>query len=121
MLREVGVPVTFVESEKSALAGVAAAQRDARRMLFVATGGCFGWLESRDEGPSTPLSDFNYFAWERRAVTIAFDGNGKENPDVRTALTPAGDAFIRPGCIGKNRQFERTQSKQPRRHIYEFE
>ena len=51
LLAEVTVPVVLVEAEKSSLALTALAARTERRILPIATGGCWGWRGKVGVGP----------------------------------------------------------------------
>src|SRR5438034_518430 len=67
LLKDLTVPVVFVEAEKSALALTALAVRRGRRLLSIGTGGCWGWRGKAgiEPGPNGereeargPLPDF---------------------------------------------------------------
>jgi len=95
LLKDVSVPVIFVESEKSALALATLAARQGRRFLAIATGGCWGWSGKTGikSGPSGereevrgPLSDLCLIALEQeRLAIIVFDSNTATNPHVMVA------------------------------------
>ena len=94
MLSDLTVPVVVVESEKAALAVTALGMRSGRRLLAIATGGCWGWRGKTGiaQGPKGereeergPLPDFHLLAWRGRKVLIAFDSNVASNPKVRRA------------------------------------
>lgn len=94
LLADQSVPVVIVEAEKSALAITALAQRNQRRLLVIATGGCWGWrgqvgIESDAAGQRVPvkgtLPDFDLIEWRGRDTTICFDANASDNPQVRAA------------------------------------
>jgi hypothetical protein len=96
LLSDATVPIAFVESEKSALALTALADRHRRRLLAVATGGCWGWrgktgIEAGPNGERVevkgPLPDFGLLRLSGRKVLLAFDSNVISNPRVRDACT----------------------------------
>jgi hypothetical protein len=94
LLADVSVPVVIVEAEKSALALTSLAARVGRKILAIATGGCWGWrgkagIEIEPDGgrhdARGPLPDFDRVKWPGRTVMIALDTNAKTNPQVRAA------------------------------------
>jgi hypothetical protein len=94
LLRDVNVPVVIVEAEKSALALTALAARASRKLLAIASGGCWGWRRnigkrSRPDGDSEPQTgpspDLDFIAWQRREVIICFDSTATSNSKVRRA------------------------------------
>jgi hypothetical protein len=94
LLTDTSVPVVFVEAEKSALALVAAAERARRRILPIATGGCWGWRgrigKTTDAAGARvdekgPLPDIGHVSWPGRAVVILFDANAATNEKVQAA------------------------------------
>jgi hypothetical protein len=94
-LADPSVPVMMAEAEKTALALAALAERCGRRMLIVATGGCWGWegKVGLEQGPDPgersekrgPLPDFGLVTWPGRPTLIAFDSNVATNPKVQQA------------------------------------
>jgi DNA-binding CsgD family transcriptional regulator len=95
LLADTSVPVVIVEAEKSALALAALAERCGRRMLALATGGCWGWKGKtgfaagpgpgeRDETRG-PLPDCCLVTWHSRQTLILFDSNVTLNPKVQQA------------------------------------
>jgi len=78
----------FVESEISAIAVAALAERNKRKILPIGTGGCNGWV-SQVKGHdgeklySTPLPDLDCCIGT--TVNIAFDSDAASNPNVRLA------------------------------------
>ena len=91
LLSDRSVPVVFVEAEKSALAITALAARTGRRLLVIATGGCWGWRGKIGIEPDPyggreevrgPLSDLDRVDWVGRKGIIAFDSNAATNPNV---------------------------------------
>jgi predicted P-loop ATPase len=94
LLKNIGVPVLFVEAEKSALALAALAWRSRRPYLIVATGGADGWKRKREkklmpngeaEYISGPSPDLDLIHFQGRAVLIVFDSNATTNEKVRKA------------------------------------
>ena len=94
LLAEVTVPVVLVEAEKSSLALTALAARTERRILPIATGGCWGWrgkvgVASDPQGNRQevrgPLPDLDRIAWTGRTAIILFDANVATNPNVQAA------------------------------------
>lgn len=87
------IPVVIVEAEKSALALRAWADRVGRKLLPIATGGCWGWRgrigkvenskgERVDElGPLPELG----ICCDGRKVYVLLDANCSSNPKVRAA------------------------------------
>jgi hypothetical protein len=83
------------EAEQSALAIKAVADRSERRLLPIATGGCWGWsgkvgikttATDKQEEEREPLSDLFQITWEpERPAIIVFDSNIDTNARVRTA------------------------------------
>ena len=81
---DVSIPAVFVEAEKSALALWAWAQRSGLKMIFIATGGCWGWrrtvgrVETRGAGYKSvtgPSPDLDLIRWGDRDAIILFDSN----------------------------------------------
>ena len=94
LLGDTNVPVVLVEAEKSALALSALSARTKRRLLPVATGGCWGWMGKTGSKitPSGeraevrgPLADFQLINRADREIIILFDANTGTNPRVRGA------------------------------------
>src|SRR5664280_2825533 len=77
-------PVVLVEAEKSALALTALAERQHRKILPVATGGCWSWLQKVEvpdgEEKSVPLADLD--VCRKREVFVMLDSNAKSNPNA---------------------------------------
>src|SRR5581483_8444975 len=69
----------LVEAEKSALAGTAWAKRSGSRTIFLATGGCTGWMN----GEEGAVRDLEWLAG--RKVGILLDSNVDTNPNVQRA------------------------------------
>lgn len=95
LLADLSVPVVFVEAEKSSLALTALAARSGRRILAVATGGCWSWrgkvgirttpAGGREEERG-PLPDLSLVTWaQQRTAIIAFDSDSQTNAAVRAA------------------------------------
>lgn len=93
LLEDGSVPICFVEAEKSGLAGTAWAQRQGRRMLFVALGGCWCWKGRIGKVENSrgvlvdevgPLRDLQC-ASNGRKVYVLFDANANTNPRVKKA------------------------------------
>jgi len=99
--------VVFVESEKAAFAISALAVRSGRRLLAIATGGCWGWrgrVEIKVTAPGGreeergPLSDLALIAWEQeRAAYVVFDSNTATNQRVRSARWAFAHTLV---CLG---------------------
>lgn len=94
-LYDVSVPVVFAEGPKSALALVALAQRCGRRLVAIATGGCWGWRRTVTHerqpdgtlaGVTGPSPSLDWIAWTGRDAIIALDGDARANPSVSAAL-----------------------------------
>jgi hypothetical protein len=94
LLNDTTAPLILVEAEKSALAITALAARRGRRLLAIATGGCWGWrgktgIETGANGERAeargPLPDFGLVALARRKAIILFDANAATNPRVQAA------------------------------------
>jgi hypothetical protein len=95
LLRDVGVPIVFVEAEKSVLTLIAAKGATGRACLPIGLGGCWGWrgvtgkttdaagVRVDDRGP---LGDFGLLALDSRETVILFDSNARSNPQVRRAV-----------------------------------
>jgi putative DNA primase/helicase len=86
--------VAFVESEKSAHACQAWAARVDRKIVFIATGGCWGWRERtgkelNEDGTTSPTSEpvRELIMASMRTAFILFDGNVLNNPEVKRART----------------------------------
>jgi hypothetical protein len=95
LLRDLAVPIVFVEAEKSALALTAASEQIGRPLLAIATGGCWGWRgvigkTSDATGARVnqrgPLTDLDLLALSDRDAVILFDSNARSNPKVRCAI-----------------------------------
>ena len=94
LLADTATPVVLVEAEKSALAITALAARAGRKLLVVATGGCWGWrgkvgIEPGPRGGLQqvrgPVPDLRRINWSGRVVIILFDANSQTNLQVRAA------------------------------------
>jgi hypothetical protein len=95
LLDDAAAPVVFCEAEKSALALAALAERVGRKLLPIATGGCWGWRRTvgkratadggteNETGPSPSLDWIA--AWKDRTAIIAFDANAASNRSVQAA------------------------------------
>ncbi|MBA3890516.1 MAG: DUF3854 domain-containing protein [Gemmatimonadaceae bacterium] len=97
LLADTTVPVIFVESERAALAILAAAVRAGRRVLVVATGGCWSWRGVRGKATAPdgtrvdekgPVPDLDLITYTGRPVTILFDA--RPNDSVRAARRAFG-------------------------------
>lgn len=93
-ITDVTVPVVLVEAEKSALALMALAERDGRKLVAIATGGCWGWKRNagkRDlpdgggEPVTAPSPTVELLNLQAREATIVFDSNANVKPEVRAA------------------------------------
>jgi hypothetical protein len=94
-LDDPAVPVVFVEAEKSALALAALAARGGRKLVPIATGGCWGWRRTvgkretahgGSEGETGPSPSLDWIApWAGRTAILAFDSNAASNPTVQAA------------------------------------
>ncbi|MGH9475066.1 MAG: DUF3631 domain-containing protein [Terriglobales bacterium] len=94
-LGDVSAPAVIVEGPKSALALLALAQRHSRRIVAVATLGCWGWRrtighERNGDGELVPLKgpspSLDWLSWKGRNAIIALDGDTRTNPSVAAAL-----------------------------------
>lgn len=88
------VQVVLVEAEKSALATTAASIRTGRRLVAIASAGCWGWrgvigktidAHGARVDEKGPLPDLNLVTWTDRDVVIVFDSNVANNTRVRAA------------------------------------
>lgn len=86
MLADTSITVVFVEAEKSSLALTALAGRSGRKLLVIATGGCWGWhgkvgITTNPTGERQdihgPLADFCRVSWPGRKAIIVFDANAR--------------------------------------------
>jgi predicted P-loop ATPase len=91
-LEDTTIPIIVVEAEKSVLAITALTERTGKRLLPVATGGCFGWRGriGKTDGPNGervdevgPLPDLE--VCKGRSVYVLFDSNAATNPKVQHA------------------------------------
>lgn len=94
-LDDAAVPAVIVEGPKSALGLLALAQRHGRRIVLIATGGCWGWRRTVDHerqpdgtlaavtGPSPSL---DWILWTGRDALVALDGDTRGNASVGAAL-----------------------------------
>jgi hypothetical protein len=94
LLADVSAPVVVVEAEKSVLALTGLAERNRRKWLAIATGGCWGWCGKNgiEPGPNGerqesrgPLPDFGLLAWLKRNAVVLFDSNVAINRKVQAA------------------------------------
>jgi hypothetical protein len=94
MLCDISVSIVVVEAEKSALAVAASAGRANRRLLPIATGGCWAWKgtigKTTDAGGARvdekgPLPDLNRITWINRDAVIMFDANAATVAGVQAA------------------------------------
>ncbi len=108
LLSDISVPAVFAEAEKSALAITALVEKSGRKMLAIATGGCWGWrgktgIESGPNGEREeirgPLPDFGLITWKERRVYIAFDSNVVSNPNVWQARQALAETLAGWGAI----------------------
>lgn len=108
LLSDASVPVVVVESEKAALAIIALAAQSGRKMLPLATCGCWGWrgktgIETGPNGEREetrgPLPDTERIEWKRRRVVIAFDANVASNAKVRAARQVLAETLAARGAI----------------------
>jgi hypothetical protein len=107
LLGDVTVPVVIVEAEKSALALTALGDRHGRRLLAIATGGCWSWRGKTGIKPGPngereetrgPLPDFSMLTLKGRKVLLAFDSNVVDNPKVRQARQALADFLTGEGA-----------------------
>jgi hypothetical protein len=107
LLADPATTVLFVEAEKSALSGSGAASRTGRRLLVVATGGCWGWAGriGKTEDPNGarvdvkgPLPDLARIVMMGRDVVIAFDSNCSTNANVQAARGAFARALVANGA-----------------------
>src|SRR5262249_54470758 len=77
LLSDTSVPVILVEAEKSSLSLLTLSQISGRRLLPIATGGCWGWWgrigkQIQPNGGSSeeigPIADLTKIAWTERDV-----------------------------------------------------
>jgi hypothetical protein len=66
-------PIIIVESPKSVLAVASAAERAKRKVLPVATNGCWGWKQKITDETSQAVSDLDQF--KDRDVVLCLDSN----------------------------------------------
>lgn len=108
LLQDKSVPVVIVEAEKSALAVAALAQRNGKKLLVVALGGCWGW--KRKDGKvltpsggmkstSGPSPDFDLISFENRIAVLAFDSNAATNLKVRAGRDGLARELIKRGAL----------------------
>jgi len=109
LLPDITVPIVIVEAEKSALALTALAAANGRRLLVVATGGCWGWrgkagIEPGPDGEREevrgPLADLDRIAWPGRQAIMLLDSNVATNPHVQAAEQALGEELGRRRAIG---------------------
>ena len=107
LLSDDAVSVVISEAEKSALAITALAESHGRRLLAIATGGCWGWRgktgirtgpNGEREDVRGPLSDFERVTWVRRKVIIAFDADAASNPKVGAARQALAETLATRGA-----------------------
>jgi hypothetical protein len=100
LLADTSATVVFVEAEKSSLALTALAFRAGKKMLAIATGGCWGWrgkvgIESGPSGERHevhgPLPDLDRLRWSDRTAIVLFDANATTNSKVRAARRSLAD------------------------------
>jgi hypothetical protein len=100
VLADPSVLVAIVEAEKSALTLTAAARRLGRRVLAIATGGCWGWWGEIGKTTNAtgarvpvkgPLPDLARVTWTNREVVILFDANAASNAKVQAARRKFAD------------------------------
>jgi hypothetical protein len=105
-LADVSIQLVLVEAEKSALSVASAAARLGRRIVVMATGGCWGWRSKnvgkvlRPDGSATTaggiVPDFDRVVWTDRDVIVAFDANAATNPTVQDARRALVYSVLRP-------------------------
>jgi hypothetical protein len=92
LLKDPQTEIIFVEAEKSSLALTAWAERNQRKLVAIATGGCWGWrgrigkaidASGQRVDETGPLSDL--YCVRGRKCTILFDANTTTNPRVEAA------------------------------------
>jgi hypothetical protein len=107
LLRDLSVPAVFVEAEKSALAITALAEKKGRRILAIATGGCWGWrgkigigatANGEREEESGSLADLWRIQWKHRQAIIAFDSNVTTNERVQSARRDLAETLAASGA-----------------------
>jgi hypothetical protein len=107
-LKDSSLPVAITEGEKKALAlyRLAGYDSDALRFMPVGLGGVWNWRgvvgkANDDKGVRRDvkgvISDFNFIAWEGRAVFIIFDSNVATNEKVSAARSQLGKELKRRG------------------------
>jgi P4 family phage/plasmid primase-like protien len=106
LLADSSVPLIFVESEKSALAITEWSRRSGRKLLPLATGGCWGWRGTNGIRPTKngnrepqkgPLPEVS-FAADGRPAGILFDVNADSNPDVQQARKALAEQLHKQGA-----------------------
>lgn len=92
LLSDTSADIVIVEAEKSCLAITALFGQMRRKILCIATGGCWGWRgrvgasdEFGDRDARGPLSDLDRINWTERNAVILFDSNVGANPKVQAA------------------------------------
>lgn len=92
---DVNIPIVLVEAEKSALALTAWAERNGRRLLVLAMGGCWGWrgqvgITQTATGERIPehdaIPDLN-ICREKRKTYVLIDSNCGTNAQVQASRT----------------------------------
>ena len=94
LLSDAIVPVIVAEAEKSALAIACAPRRQARSILPIGLGGCWGWRGRIGKAANArgvtvdevgPLPDLGRIKWTDRDTILAFDANAASQPAVQAA------------------------------------
>jgi hypothetical protein len=107
LLADTSVPAVIVEAEKSSLALAALAEAERRKMLVIATGGCWSWRGKTGitPGPNGEreqlkglLPDLHRILWRERRATIIFDSNVSTNPNVAAAREALARELARRGA-----------------------
>lgn len=94
LVHDVSVPVVLIESEKAALSLTAWSERNSRKILPVAMGGCWGWRGriGKVDGPKGQridekgaLPELALICSKHRDVFVFLDSNANHNTLVRAA------------------------------------
>jgi len=106
-IEDKNVPLVIVEAEKSALALAGWAERESKKILPLAIGGCWGWKRNEgkvlrpsggSESHSGPSPDFDLMKLDNRVVVLAFDSNAATHKGVQAARSALACEMIRRGA-----------------------